>query len=207
MKTGCIDLDSLIEYPNNSISLIFGEGGSGKTTLGLQVSLQAVKDKKKVLYIDAGNNFSIERFNQLSNNQIELLSKILVLKIKNFSIQHEQIKKLVTLPSFDLIVIDSLTTFYRRLYSKEPELANGMLNKELNILTDLNKNGTTIVLTSEVYSGMNKSIHPIAEEVIKRFTKLNIKLERNPRKLIIEKQDNKQFFFFEIKNEGIIKNI
>src|SRR3989338_8566956 len=126
MKTGCIDLDNLTEYKENSITLIYGAGGSGKTTLGLLVSINALKEKKKVLFIDAGNNFSVERFNQLSNDP-SLLPKMLIMKIKSFNVQHEHIKKLSELKGFDLIVIDSLTTFYRRLYSREPELAMAML--------------------------------------------------------------------------------
>ncbi len=200
MKTGCLDLDSLVEYPNNKISIIYGEGGSGKTTLGLLVSIQSLRNKKKVLYIDVGNNFSVERFNQLSNDQ-ELLKKILIIKIKNFKNQHEQIKGLLNLKVFDLIVIDSFTTFYRRLYSKEPELAKAMLNKQLNILKELN---TTIILTSEVYSDINThSINSIANKILKRHTKLDIKLTRNPRKLFIKQLNN--YFIFKIKNEGIFR--
>ena len=113
-KTGCKDLDLLITgYPKNGISLIYGSGGSGKTTLCLMTADFNCKDKN-VLYLDAGNNFSIERFEQISNKLN--MNEVLILKIKNFNEQHEQIKKLLEINSNSLIIIDSFTTFYRRLH-------------------------------------------------------------------------------------------
>jgi len=203
-KTGCKDLDLLITgYPKNGISLIYGSGGSGKTTLCLMTADFNCKDKN-VLYLDAGNNFSIERFEQISNKLN--MNEVLILKIKNFNEQHEQIKKLLEINSNSLIIIDSFTTFYRRLHSRKPEIANAMLNKQLKLLSQIAKNNIPIILTSEVYSDMKNGILPIAKDILSKYCNTIIRLERNPRRLFVKKPVN-CYFYFDIDNGGIKKKL
>jgi len=49
METGCKDLNELIENYSN-FNLIYGEGGSGKTTLALIATIQQLKLNKKVIF-------------------------------------------------------------------------------------------------------------------------------------------------------------
>ena len=84
------ELKDILELKD--IKLIYGEGGSGKTTICLEMTSKIIKEKKKVVYLDSGENFSLERFNQISNN--ENLDSLFLLKIKNFSDQHKKIEKL-----------------------------------------------------------------------------------------------------------------
>ncbi len=202
IKTGCTDLDNLIEgYPKSGVTLIYGEGGSGKTTLCLMCSILQSSLKGKVLYVDAGNNFSIERLNLMNKNNS---NNVLVLPIKNFNVQHENIKNLVEIKNISLIIIDSLTSFYRRLYSREPDIAKAMLGKQLSTLKNISSKEVPVIVTSEVYSDMKGNTKPLAEDIFVRYCNTIIKLDKKPRKLTIKKPST-DYFYFDIDNEGIKK--
>ena len=50
-----------------SITNIYGPAGSGKTNIVLCAIIQAIKNNKKIIYLDTENSFSSERFKQLGN--------------------------------------------------------------------------------------------------------------------------------------------
>jgi|SRR3989344_6396331 len=195
--TGCRDLDIIItNYLDNN--LIYGEGGSGKTTLSLLAAIEQLKNNKKILYLDSGENFSLERFNQLSNNFKS--EKLLVLKLKNFNDQHKKIIALENIKNVDLIIIDSITKYFRVLNRSEPELARAMLRKQLKIISNIK---IPKIMTSEVFSNF-RTIEPLSGELIKSFAQLILKLNKEPRNIILEKPNSKSMRF-EIKNNGIFK--
>ncbi len=201
ISTGLKELDNFLKGYENLTS-IYGEGGTGKTTLCLLATIEQVLDNKKVLFLDTESNFSIERFEQLLDKRNkECLKNVLILKIKNFNVQHTQIKSLEGIKNISLIVIDSLTHHYRRLYRREPEIAKAMLGKQLSILNKIGKK-IPLIVTSQVYSDMNNNINPLGREILINFSERVIKLEKNPRILKIIKPETKQVNF-EITNEGI----
>lgn len=198
ISTGSQDLDKFLQY--NNITTIYGEAGTGKTTLCLLATIEQILNNKKVLFLDAEKNFSTERFEQLLNERNkEHIKNILILNIKNFNLQHTQIKNLENIKNISLIVVDSITHFYRRLYRREPEIAKAMLGKQLSILNKISKNNVPIIITSQVYSNMKDDVLPLAKEILTKFSKTIIKLEKNPRKLISDKKE----INFKIVNEGI----
>ena len=200
INTGSEDLNKFLEV-YSEITSIYGEAGSGKSTLCLLAAIEQALNNKKVLFLDTEENFSLERFEQLLNNRNkECIKNILILKVKNFNIQHQQVKNLEEIKNISLIIIDSITHHYRRLYSREPELAKGMLGKQLSILNKISKN-IPILITSQVYSNMNNDVQAVGKDILIKFSKTIIKLEKNPRKIINE--TNKKNSNFEITNEEI----
>lgn len=194
IKTGSKELDNLLSTYTAGIILLYGEGGSGKTTIGLMASREISKLNKKVLFFDAENNFSTERFEQLAkDNYNECVKNVLLLNIKNFNLQHTQIKNLEGVKNVSLIIIDSITHFYRRLYPREPEIAKAMLGKQLSILRGISKT-IPVIVTSQVYSNMHNGVSPLASDVLLRFSDVVIKLEKSPRKLFLQKPDKKQAY-------------
>jgi len=187
----------------SSITTIYGEAGTGKTTLCLLATIEQALNNKKVIFLDAEKNFSIERFEQLLNNRNkDCIKNILILKIKNFNLQHTQIKKLENIKNVSLIIIDSITHYYRRLYKREPEIAKAMLGKQLSVLNLISKKNIPVIVTSQVYSNMENDVLPLAKETLNKYSENIIKLEKNPRKIKLEKPGKKEAYF-KIINEGI----
>ena len=200
IKTGTEELDNFLEN-YKGLTTLYGEGGSGKTTLCMLAAIEQALNNKKVLYLDTEINFSADRFEQILNNRNkECIKNILVLKIKNFNLQHTQIKTLEGIKNISLIIVDSITHHYRRLYSREPEIARAMLGKQLSILKEISKT-IPIIITSQVYSNMENSSNLLARETIKKYSDKIIRLEKNPRKMIIETTNKTTSF--EIVGDGI----
>lgn len=194
-------MDRSLNLGKNGITSIYGEAGSGKTTLCFLEAVNKIANNQKVIYFDAANNFSAERFMQLLTKK-EKIDNILVLKIKNFNVQHGQIKKIENIDNVSLIIVDSITHFYRRLYKRKPEIAGAMLGKQLSILRKISKN-IPVIITGQVYSDMNNGILPLGSTIIKKFSDTLIKLEKAPKRKIIFKKPDKKEFIFEIVDDGI----
>ena len=56
MKDGKNLYERLIQITGNDTLEVFGESGSGKTTLALEVAKDAIKQGKKVLFVDTERN-------------------------------------------------------------------------------------------------------------------------------------------------------
>ena len=193
--------EDILKTFKNNLTALYGEGGSGKTTLCLMATAEKIVNSQKVIYLDAESNFSAERFAQLLENK-EKINNVLVLKLKNFNFQHEQIKKLENIKNISLIIVDSITHFYRRLYRRKPEIARAMLGKQLSILRKISKS-IPVIITGQVYSDMNKKILPLGNTIIKKFSDTLIELEKEPKRKLIIKKPEKKAFYFEIVNAGI----
>ena len=201
ISSGSTDLDSFVEY--GDFNIIYGPAGSGKTTLCLLASIGQAKDKKKVLYLDTEDSFPLERLKQLSKDE-NIMDYLIILKSNNFKDQHEKIKILKDLiknKKISLIIVDTIGIHYRRLLKHNAELANSMLKIQLNILKDLSKE-IPVIIANQVYSNMNGSFEIVSGNLIRNYPSLLIKLQKDPRKLILENE--KKEFRFEIGNEGIV---
>ncbi len=192
---------NILKIFENNLTAIYGEGGSGKTTLCLMSAAEKTANNLKVIFLDAESNFSAERFAQLLENK-EKINNVLVLKLKNFNYQHGQIKKLENIKNVSLIIVDSITHFYRRLYRRKPEIAKAMLGKQLSILRKISKN-IPVIITGQVYSDMNKKILPLGNTIINKFSDTLIKLEKEPKRKLIIKKPEKKELTFQIVNKGI----
>jgi DNA repair protein RadB len=187
------------------LTIIYGASGSGKSSFCLEIAKKELNENNKVLFLDTENNFSIERLQQILNNK-EKLKSIFVLKIKNIREQQEKIKNLTALikkinPS--LIIIDTISPHYKRLFKHKPDLAKAMLFSQLKILKQISYS-IPILITNQVYEDFsNKKIKMVAKNTLTKFSNRIIKLEKSPRKMITEKPI-KKINSFEITQQGII---
>ena len=89
LATGCRALDRLLGggFEAGSLSQIFGEGGSGKTGLCLQLAVACARQGKRAVYIDT-EGLSAERFRQIAGPGAQALSeRILIFEPDTFLAQ------------------------------------------------------------------------------------------------------------------------
>ena len=201
-----MNIEELVDkLTKNRILLVYGEAGTGKTTLGLMLTIRFLKENKKVLFLDTENSFSIERFQQIAGHDFKiLLDNILVLKVKHFKDQQEKINSLQNLINHfkpSLIIFDSISPYYRRLIKHDKNLANSMLNSQLRAIKNTN---IPSIIVSQVYSDLNNNIKPLGYNTLANYTNNFIELKKEPRTMILFPEKNR--INFEILNDGIKLN-
>ena len=194
----------VLDFLNKTVNCIYGSAGTGKTTLAMMKAIELAKKDKSSFIIDSENGFSIERFKQLSGKDYKkYLDKIMIAKVKSFKEQHNSIKQLLAIKDkFSLVVIATITGYYRRLVNSKMELANKMLIAQMKMLNSISKY-RSVIIVSQVYSSMEKNeVRPVLGKIL--FNNFNnlIELKKNPRKLVL--MPSRKEFLFEINDEGIL---
>lgn len=163
---------------------IFGEGGSGKTNLCMQLAIECVKIGKKVIYIDT-EAISPQRFKQIAGeNAKEIAREIIIFEPTCFEEQYAAVKEIEKLVSdrIGLIVVDSATAFYRFELDQDDssirtrrELAN-----QIGFLHGVaRKHKIAVVITNQVYSDVvTGTLKPIGGSGIEHISKTIIQLEK-----------------------------
>ena len=185
ISTGLQKLDKFLSggIPNSVVVDIFGGGGTGKTQLLLQLSINSIKNGGNVLYIDTSGGFRPERILEIQKEldmNINLLEKITVSRITNTS---EQIKSLQNLVenNFSLIVIDNITDLFSYEYQNDESIfeKNSLFMKYMH---ELSKFAITkkipIVVTNMIRNIDDKEVENM-QSAIDPFTHIKIHLFKN----------------------------
>ncbi|QQG39187.1 MAG: DNA repair and recombination protein RadB [Candidatus Woesearchaeota archaeon] len=216
--TGCKGLDELIEYYEDGIiTLIYGPGASGKTTLCLQCAADLAKNNKKTIYLSTEGEFSVDRLIQiLGDEYVKYLDNILIIKINDFNDQKENIQNLENLVKagkISLIIVDSFTNFYRlELRDKKGQEINKEIASQLTILKEIAKNHfIPVLITNQVSDDLKTGygVKNVGGKFVENFCKCVIELKNYGvyRELMVKKHKEGEFkkMKFEIRNEGIVK--
>jgi DNA repair protein RadB len=182
LKINCKPLDDLLNggIESKSITEVYGEAGTGKTNLCLQLARECAKNGKKVAYVDS-EGVSIERLNQLlvGYDKKEIFSNILFFKPLSLSDQEETIKKIINLDDVELIVLDTYNHFYRLILEDEEKPSFRSLNRQI---TDLQlssiKKDLYVLITGQVFMIDNNDVKPFAGKGIEHIAKTIIKFEK-----------------------------
>jgi len=154
---GCKNFDDFLGggIECGSVTLFYGEAGSGKTNICLQTAYNVVKSGKKVVYLDT-EGLSFERVDQVFQDK-SLVGNLLVFHVHSFEEQSDRIAKAVRLSEANdkigLIVIDSLTMFYR-LNSDDVSSRNELAKETEQLLRAARKNEVPVIITSQVYTNI-----------------------------------------------------
>ncbi len=157
-------MDTLLNggVESGSITEFFGEGGSGKTNICFQLSKNvALKDKKSV-YLDT-EGVSMKRLKQIAGDQTDKVMKnVLFFKAHSFEEQEDSLEKISNLifqnnMDVGLVVVDSLTLFYRTLLKKEGEddISSRLGRQLVELMKIARKKDLPVVITSHVYESGN----------------------------------------------------
>ena len=205
--TGCSCIDSKLHggISPASVTLIYGEPETGKTTLAMQCTVNCAMQGYKTLFVDCDNTFSAQRLAQVASGKFEEIADLIILiRPADFGEQTAVIDSLqeYTAKNFGLVVIDTFNSLYRAKVAESSGKAFGLnreLNRQLAVLAQTAKTQKTpIIITSQVRSVFNEtyvSVAPVATRVLKFWadTIIAMKPAENPQtiKAVIEKKGEK----------------
>ncbi|MCW3982715.1 MAG: AAA family ATPase [Candidatus Bathyarchaeota archaeon] len=158
-----------------TITLMYGEPETGKSTLMLQLSVNCALQDLKVLYVDCDNTFSTERLYQIAGRNFEVVAeRIVLVKPADFREQTALIDRIEDyLVNVGLIIIDTFTSLYSARAAESPKTFsfNRELNRQLAVLAQTVKTKKIpLVMTSQVRSVISEqtsSLRPVATRVLK----------------------------------------
>jgi DNA repair and recombination protein RadB len=205
--TGCSCIDSHLNggISPQSVTLIYGEPETGKTTLAMQCAVNCAMQNLKTLFVDCDNTFSPKRLSQVASGKFEEIADLIILiRPNDFGEQTAVIDRIseYTAKNFGLVVIDTLTSLYRVKVAETSGKAfgpNRELNRQMAILSQTAKTQKMpVVITSQVRSVFDDSyvsVAPVATRVLKFWadTIIAMKPTENPQtiKAVLEKTHEK----------------
>jgi len=186
LSTGSKSLDDLLEggLEGGAITLFFGEAGSGKTNICLQIASLVATSGKKVIYIDT-EGVSLERLKQIAgDNYEEVMKNVLFFEPHNFDEQEKFVDKAVKLAESSLevgvMILDSATIHYRLTRNDEEKGVRKSLSPQLaKLLAAARSKDIPIILTSQVYTDIEKgTFEPLGGHVLLHNAKAIIRLDK-----------------------------
>lgn len=184
IPTGCDSLDALLGggLEVGSVTLLYGEAGTGKTNFCLQTAYNMVRTGKKVAYIDS-EGLSSDRITQIFTDE-SLIRELLVFQIYSFEEQNDRVAKVCRLSEANekigLIVIDSMTMFYR-LHTDDMSARNEFIKQTEMLLNAARKNEIPILLTSQVYTNLGSgTVEFLGGNALHHNAKTIIRLDKRP---------------------------
>ncbi|KON32129.1 hypothetical protein AC478_01270 [miscellaneous Crenarchaeota group-1 archaeon SG8-32-3] len=207
VSTGCSCIDNKLNggISPGTVTLIYGEPETGKSTLAMQCAVNCAMQGYKTLFIDCDNTFSAKRLSQVSVGKFEKIADLIILvKPADFKEQTALIDRIgeYTAKNFGLVVIDTFNSLYRAKIAESSGKAFGAnreLNRQLAILAQTAKTRKLqVIVTSQVRSIFNESyisVAPVATRVLKFWadTIIVMKPTENPQtiKALLEAKGEK----------------
>ncbi len=183
----CEPLDELLSggIESGSLTSLYGEAGSGKTNICLQITRNVVNSGKKVIFIDT-EGVSFTRLEQICGEGFDKITKdILFFTPYSLEEQEKNVEDATRLceakDDIGAIILDSATVHYRTTFGEECEI-NGRqsLGRQLNLLLQISrKRDIPVVVTTQVYTDTKtNTFEPIGGHALRHYAKDIIKLEK-----------------------------
>lgn len=182
LPTLCAPLDDLLGggVEAGTITLTYGEAGTGKTNLALQLTRNAVlAGAGKAAYVDT-EGVSLERLHQICGGDApKVLRGTLFYAPHNLEEQLRMVRSLEKIKPPSLIVVDSLNMYYRlNLGENGGEKPSRALTQMLGALHHLARTREIpILVTGQVYT-QDDQRRPFGGRIMEHIVKTMILLER-----------------------------
>jgi len=232
ISTGSYDLNKWLYggYERDTITMIAGPPGSGKTNFVVLAACSQAKKGNRVIFIDTEGGFSVDRVKQIAGENFEeILKNIFILKPTNFEEQKESINTLrekIKKESASLIIVDGMAMLYRlelgdsRGDDEQIRNTNREVAKQMRDLAEIaRKQEIPIIITNQVYTrfipeedlrkGDEREVNIVGGDLFKYWSKCIIELSNDNKKrrafLLKHRYLPQKDIFFEIRNQGIFK--
>lgn len=184
LPTACSSLDALLDggLEADAITLVFGEGGSGKTNLALQCAREAALRGRRIAYVDT-EGVSAIRLQQVFGGRADLEERILFFTPYTIEEQERLVQNATRVPDLGLVVVDSINMHYRLHIEggddAEKEAARS-LYRQLHLLTGFaRQQRVPVLVTGQVYGGEDTT-QPFARRVMEHLVKALVRFEKRP---------------------------
>ncbi len=182
IATGCSTFDELLGggIESGSVTLLYGEGGTGKTNICLQTAYNVARSGKKIAYVDT-EGLSPDRISQIFRDE-NLIKELLVFQVHSFEEQTDRIQKVCRLSEANdkigLVVVDSVTMFYR-LHSDDMSVRNEFIKQTEMLLNAARLNDVAVLMTSQVYTNIGSgSVEFLGGQALHHNAKTIIRLDK-----------------------------
>ena len=185
LPCGCNAIDILLGggFEAGIITQIYGESGTGKSNIVLQLAVQAVSRGLRVIFIET-EGFSGERFKQIAGPAAEdMAKKIMVFEPMSLEQQAIAIRESSRIAGRDLglVVLDSATSLYRAMLEAEDNRPiRRTLNMQLSELQEIaRRHRIPVVITNQVYTDIeSNTLRPLGGKGLEHMCKAIILLEK-----------------------------
>lgn len=158
---------------------IYGQAGSGKTTVAIQLAIGYSLKNKKVIYIDTEGKVSGEKIKNIASeeNFAKANKNIKIYFPKDFDNQHDLIQKLefyIANQNIGAIIIDTMTNLYRQamLFKNDTKILYEKLAFEVAFLRKLSRDkNISIILVNQ--ATMPKAIKNEDDSLSYNYERIN----------------------------------
>ena len=155
--TGCKAIDDLLGggIEVGAVTLLYGEAGCGKTNICLQLSYRVALEGKKVAFVDT-EGLSYDRGMQIFKDEV-LLKNVLLFNVHSFQEQSDRVDQIARMAAsgvLGMVVVDSLTMFYRLNYD-DMGMRNDFVRQTETLLNIARQYEIPVVITSQVYTNIS----------------------------------------------------
>ena len=184
IPTGSPDIDRLLNggFEPGTITQVYGEPATGKSTLAIIFAVACLKSGKSVLFFDT-EGFSVERFSQVAGTDAARLAENLYIYEPNdFEQQGIMIAGTDTVLKtkyVGLIVVDSATALYRTDLSKGKDAMQKLTRQIVHLLGLGKRYRIPVVVTNQVYMDTASNAYmALGGTALEHISKAIIRLSR-----------------------------
>jgi DNA repair protein RadB len=165
-----------------TITQIYGEPASGKSTLCMLAAVSCLRAGHPVVYIDS-EGFSIERFRQIAGEDTEKLAEHLFL-FEPLDFEHQgtmiaEAEKVLKAHKPGLLVMDSATALYRTDLEKGRDALQALTKQMIHLLGYCKRYEIPVIITNQVYMDTVKNtFYGLGGVALEHLSKVIIRLEK-----------------------------
>ena len=157
---------------DKGLFLVYGKAGTGKTTF----MMEAIKQiSGKAFILDSEGGFSIDRFKQISGDQLDSL---MIAKPGNLKEQAKIISNVLDNEKlFDFIGVDTIGKHYREEVRKDRKGSNNEMARQMRVLKEISRN-KPVIICNQVYQNIRENkVEPLAGNFVTKWCDVVIELD------------------------------